>query len=230
MVRDMPIDVIPHGIDLAVYRPVERAAARAALGLATDRPVIMTAVPLNNPMKGIRHLGEALFFCDGPDIDCGTLRSIKRRQMVWLSAGRGEAPELPAYVEHVRLEDVGDERLLALAYNAADVHVLPTLVDNLPNVLIEAAACGTPSVAFDRGGVSEAVVADETGWVTPAADVAALAAAIDGCLKLSDDRKQYVRKRCRAYAAQHWNFQLHAQRYEQCFERTIGESAMREAA
>ncbi len=230
MIRDMPIEVIPHGVDLTVYRPVDRAAARAALGLPMDRPVIMTAVPLNNPQKGIRYLGEALFACDGPDIACGTLSSISRRQILWLSAGRGDPPDLPGYVEHIPLEHVGDERLLALAYNAADVHVLPTLVDNLPNVLIEAAACGTPSVAFDRGGVSEAVVRDETGWVTPVGDVAALAKAINACLKLSDDQKRHWRTRCRAYAAQHWNLKLHAHRYQRCFEQAVGESPLREAA
>ncbi|MDL1948504.1 glycosyltransferase, partial [Acidobacteria bacterium ACD] len=52
---------------------------------------------------------------------------------------------------------VKDDHLLALLYSAADVFVHPALADNLPNGVLESLACGTPVVAFEVGGVGEAV-------------------------------------------------------------------------
>ena len=57
------------------------------------------------------------------------------------------------------------------AYRAADVVALPTLADNLPNVVIESMACGKPCVAFATGGVPEAVRHLETGYLVRTGDV-----------------------------------------------------------
>ncbi len=51
------------------------------------------------------------------------------------------------------------------AYNAADLFVLPSLQDNLPNVIMEALACGTPCVGFKTGGVPEMIDHKENGFI-----------------------------------------------------------------
>ena len=62
-----------------------------------------------------------------------------------------------------------DESLIAL-YAAADVFAAPSLQDNLPNTVMEAAACGLPTVAFDIGGMRDLVRHRETGWLAPPRD------------------------------------------------------------
>lgn len=63
-------------------------------------------------------------------------------------------------------------------YRAADLFVLASKYDNLPNMLIEAAACGTPLAAFDIGGISDIVIPGRNGFLAPPFDAGALADAI----------------------------------------------------
>jgi len=56
------------------------------------------------------------------------------------------------------------------AYAGADIFVLPSLEDNLPNTILEAMSCGTPVVAFDTGGIPEMVSNGVTGQVVPLGD------------------------------------------------------------
>jgi glycosyltransferase involved in cell wall biosynthesis len=83
------------------------------------------------------------------------------------------------------LGHVNDDATLAAAYAAADVFVLPTVAENLPNGILEAMACGTPTVAFDAGGVPELVRHLETGYLAPNRDAAGLAKGLD--LLLADE-------------------------------------------
>ncbi|MBT1712621.1 glycosyltransferase, partial [Fulvivirgaceae bacterium PWU5] len=65
-------------------------------------------------------------------------------------------PDLSGFVVH-NFGFVSDEHKKALIYSAADVYVLPTLADNLPNVVIESLMCGTPVIGFKTGGVPDMI-------------------------------------------------------------------------
>ena len=60
---------------------------------------------------------------------------------------------------------IRDERLMAMAYAAADVFVFPSLVENLPNVIIESLLCGTPVIGFNIGGNPDMVRNGENGYL-----------------------------------------------------------------
>ena len=68
-----------------------------------------------------------------------------------LVAGANETPPFPR--SFWSLTHLVDEAEIALSYAAADVFVLPTLAENLPNAALESVASGTPCVSFDVGGV-----------------------------------------------------------------------------
>jgi glycosyltransferase involved in cell wall biosynthesis len=70
---------------------------------------------------------------------------------------------------------IRDDRVLALAYSAADVMTVPSRQDNLPNTALEAQACGTPVVAFDIGGLPDIVTHRKTGWLAKPFDTSDLA-------------------------------------------------------
>jgi glycosyltransferase involved in cell wall biosynthesis len=80
------------------------------------------------------------------------------------------------------LGEVRDDRVLALAYAAADVMVVPSRQDNLPNTAVEAHTCGLPVVAFDIGGLPDIVEHQITGWLAPAFDTESLAHGIEWVL------------------------------------------------
>src|SRR5262249_14187929 len=113
------------------------------------------------------------------------------------------------------------ERIRALAYNAADLLVHPAPVDNLPNVVLEALACGTPVLGFRIGGVPEMVRPGQTGWLAQEVSAAALARGLDAALQ---DLAQGVdlRPSCRAVAEAEFDDAVQAQRYLQLFRSLLG--------
>ncbi|MCS7086784.1 MAG: glycosyltransferase, partial [Bacteroidia bacterium] len=95
---------------------------------------------------------------------------------------------------------------MRLAYNAADVFVIPSVEDNLPNTAIEAAACGVAAVGFETGGVPEIIVHGETGWIVPKRDAAALARAAFDLLQNPEKARSMglaARKRAETVFASH---------------------------
>jgi colanic acid/amylovoran biosynthesis glycosyltransferase len=102
---------------------------------------------------------------------------------------RGQIEAL-ALQNRVVLSGAKPQSQLRQRLTAANVFVLPSVIepdggmDNLPTVIMEAMATGLPVVSTNLGGIPEMVVQNETGFVVPPGDVAALAAAID---RLSDD-------------------------------------------
>ena len=154
------------GIDLDLFRPVDRAAAKAALGVAG--PLLVTVGALiprksqNLAIEALARLPDATLILAGNGPDRGALEGLARRlgleDRVRFLGGRphGELPGLVA---------------------AADVMVLPTAFEGLANVWVEALACGTPVVTSDVGGAREAIDRPEAGRLVPR-EPAAIAAAV----------------------------------------------------
>ncbi|MBI5761253.1 MAG: glycosyltransferase [Planctomycetales bacterium] len=166
------IDVIPRGVDRTIFRPGDRAAARTRFGLPTDRPVLI-AVGRLVPVKGFDVLVNACgeLVRRGVPVSChilggGELRDTLANQIRQLQLN-----------DHVTLHGSQDQSRLADWYRAADLTVLTSHSEGIPNVLLESIASGTPFVATSVGGVPEIADAD---WhrLVPPNDPARLADAI----------------------------------------------------
>ena len=214
LLDQFPVEVIPNGLDLQVFRPLPKRSAREVLGLDPDkRLVLFGAHVASDRRKGAGLLADAL----------ARLAHPSRSDVELLTIGRG-SPDLdasiPMPVRH--LGPLQDDALLAAAYSAADVYLLPTLADNLPNTLIESMACGTPVVSFDVGGVAEAVRHLETGYLARERDVEDFAG---GLALLLDDPalRASMGRRGREVAEREYSLELQAQRflgvYRQAIER-----------
>lgn len=164
---------VPYGIDLEnAFYPENKAAARKSLGLGDKPTALFVADRLDSRWKGFSYLRQAL----------KTLREKLDFQAV---AVGGQANSDNDWVYLGRCD--GDK--MRAAYNAADVFVIPSVEDNLPNTPIEAAACGVPAVGFAAGGVPEIILTGRTGLVVPKGDVPALAQAVLQLLKDPDMAK-----------------------------------------
>jgi len=171
------IDVIPNGVDLAVYLPRDRREARQRLGLP-DRPTILYVGNLV-PGKGLETLIDAFSRLRGGD--------PARRAGLLLVGGGLLRPALEARAASLGVASevrfVGEVAHAELAdwYSAANTLCLASEREGWPNVLLEALACGTPVVATRVGGIPEIVTSDRVGILadgTPDAIAAALQEAL----------------------------------------------------
>ena len=153
----LPLRVIPNGLDTAVFRPMPKPAARARVGLdARSRVLLFGAQSVQDRRKGLRLLEQAL-----SRLPCDVVKEIV---VLMVGASSGTEPlKSPCPVKG--LGQVNDDETMAAIYAAADVCVVPALADNLPNVLVESLACGTPAVAFRVGGIPEILRHMDTGYL-----------------------------------------------------------------
>lgn len=183
--RDRRVVHIPTGVDIHRFQPLEKEQARAALGLPADRRIVLFGAlrSTEDPRKGYRHLRAALRHLTG--------QPESRDWHLTVFGGPTQPPAGEDGALGFSASWIGrlhDEASLALLYSAADVMVAPFLEDNLPNVVVEAAACGLPVVAFDAGGLPDIVEHLRTGWLAPLRDDQALAAGI--AWVLADERRR----------------------------------------
>ena len=107
---------------------------------------------------------------------------------------------------------LNDDISLALVYAAADIFVAPSLEDNLPNTVMEALACGTPSVAFKIGGMPDMIEHQQNGYLAQPFDVEELAKGISWVL---EDEKRYQKlcDRTRDKIEQEFTLEIQASKY-----------------
>lgn len=206
------VDRIPNGLDTDVFTPRARATARDVFGLPPrGKVVLFVADSVVNQRKGFDLLQEALY-------------GLPADRPVTLAAIGAGADAAFGGCDIVGLGRIDNERLMSFAYSAADLFVLPTRADNLPNVVLESMACGTPVVAFDVGGVPDMVRPGETGLLAAPEDVAALREAI---VTLLDDNGLRARlaHNCRQVAVNEYALGIQARRYTALYEELIGASA-----
>lgn len=171
MVPATRVRVVKAGVDLVRFNRGDRQAARLALGLPQDVPIIGTAGRLE-AVKGHQVLIAAMQHL-APDI----------RLVI---AGRGsEQARLAAQAEGLgvqsRVHFLGHRDDLERILPALDVFCLPSLSEGLPRVIMEVQGADIPVVATDVGSVRQ-VVDPATGRMVPAKDPPALARAISDCL------------------------------------------------
>lgn len=209
VLRDQPVHHIPNGVDLHVFSPANRERTRKELGLKSDKRILLCgAVDLGDRRKGADLLEAALRKL--PD-------EIKRTTTLLVMGQADPTTFADVGIESVRLGFVAGERERAGVFSAADVFAFPTRADNLPLMIEESLACGTPSVSFDVGGVSDLVRAGETGLLAPPESVSEFAAALHRLLT-EDAWRESLRRRCREIAEKEFSIELQARRYLALFE------------
>jgi len=152
------ITPLRNGVDLERFQPTDRAAARAALGLAAGRFTLLS-VGLLDPRKAHDLIIRALPRL--PDVDLLIAGIGPERKNL-----EGLARELGVQ-DRVTLLGAVPQTELKNYYNAADALVLASSREGWANVLLEAMACGTPVVASNVWGTPEVVAAPEAGVLMP---------------------------------------------------------------
>jgi len=156
------IELLPCGVDLSRFKPLDRKAARERLGLNGGKVVLY--VGRVEPLKGLELLVHTAAQME-------TCHDVKVLVVGGANDGDEEVGRLQDLardleVEHV-IDFVGrvDQEDLPLYYNAADVCVLPSYYESFGLAALESMACGTPVVATRVGGLSTVVHHGHTGYL-----------------------------------------------------------------
>ncbi|WP_345815165.1 glycosyltransferase family 1 protein [Paraburkholderia sp. PREW-6R] len=178
------IQIVPCGFDADEFRPIERAAAREALGWHKDEFTVLQLGRLVQ-RKGIDNVVRGV----------GILKQVFRASArLYVVGGNSDAPNEIATPEIARLRGIAREcgvaeqtefvgrrgrAQLRYFYSAADVFVTTPWYEPFGITPVEAMACGTPVIGADVGGVRYSVVDGITGFLVPPRDPAALASRLD---------------------------------------------------
>ena len=193
LLKGQKITSIPNPIDTHIYKKGNKEEARQRLGLPLDKKLILFASQrVTNENKGMSYLIEA----------CRQLGDLCE---VVILGGHAEEVVAQLPMKAHPLGYVNDEQRIVDVYNAADVFVLPSLSENLPNTIMEAMGCGVPCVAFKVGGIPEEIDHLKNGYVAAYRDASDLAKGIEWVLQKADYEvlsQQAVHKVMQCYSQQ----------------------------
>lgn len=214
LLNQFPIHYIPCGIDTTIYYPRDRAECRAELGIDANRKVLLfVAQDLQDVRKGGDLLLRAIQ---------GLPASLKT-EILLLTIGENTVSDRTFGIETRNLGYVSDDLTKVAAFSAADLFVFPTRADNLPLVLQESLACGTPMVSFWVGGVPDLVRPGETGYLAQPEDADDLSR---GIVKLfeNDELRDRMRHTCREIAVREYALNLQAEQYSNLYQQLIAQN------
>lgn len=215
LMHDWPVTVIANPIDTNRWYPVDKPLARDVFQLPKDKHLLLfgTAGANNAPHKGFDLLQAALDKLRGhPGIELVIFGELMPRN----------PPDLGFPVHYVG--HLHDDLSMQMLYSAADLVIIPSRVDNLPNVGIEALACGLPIAAFDVCGLPDIVDHEKTGYLAKPFDPAELA---HGIAWLLSDAKRLagMSAAARDTAVSRFSYPVIASAYRALYEQVIHQTA-----
>jgi glycosyltransferase involved in cell wall biosynthesis len=157
LTKDFRCEYIPTGVELETFRPLEKEFCRRLLGIQPDEKVIMfSCVNLKDSRKGSDKIADVM----------EQLQQRLRMPLVLLLSGyNGISLKVPSNVKVITTGFLDNDKLISASYNAADIYLSLSAADNLPNTLVEAAACGIPIVTLASGGCSEVLDDGKSGYI-----------------------------------------------------------------
>jgi glycosyltransferase involved in cell wall biosynthesis len=160
--------VVPNGVDLSVVRPADKARARAELKIpAAMRVVLFAATALReNIWKDYRTVREAVSLA---------VSRLPAESIMFLALGQDGPEERigPAVLRFIPFQR--EPKVVASYYQASDVYVHGARADTFPNTVLEAQACGVPTVATAVGGIPEQIEDGRSGFLVSVGDAPGLA-------------------------------------------------------
>lgn len=200
-----PHVIIPNSIDTDVFRVYDKVSIRRQLGLPIEKPILLfVSQSVDNQWKGFDILTSAIKQLEK---DCYLL-------IVGEASGNLDIPK-----EKTFTGKINDEQLMAYMYAAADVFILPTLEDNLPNTMVESLCCGTPVITFSNGGMTDYIKDYKNGIIVREHKAECLLNAIN--IFLENMEKFDVRSRISHEGHENFAPRLQAKRYVELYKSIL---------
>lgn len=207
--KGFPIYCIPNGLDAEIYKPRDKDYSRELLNIPKDKKVVLfVADSISNNRKGFIFLKKAF-------------EQLANANLVLCAIGSKNS-NLESLNNIIELGSIQDERLMSIAYSAADVFVIPSLMDNLPNTVLESLMCGTPVIGFPIGGIPDMIQDGENGFLTKEISVSSLLETLNKFLNSSET---FDINKIRENAVKKYDQKIQASNYIKLFESILKESS-----
>ena len=204
-----PHSIIPYGLSMDTFQPRDKAFSRDILGLPKDKLVLLfVSDALNSTRKGFSFLKK-------------TLETMKHPEVLLCAIGSKGTSDINSS-QNRSLGVIQDELLMSIAYSAADVFIIPSLEDNLPNTVLESLACGTPIIGFPTGGIVDMVQDGENGYLCPEISTSALSETIEKFLK---NPKFFDKEKIRVNALKKYDLKIQAEAYKKLYQEILNKSS-----
>lgn len=194
--KDKRIEVIKNGVDLTVFKPLDRKENG-------HQHSILAVSSVWNEGKGLYDIFELRKRL--PADYSMTIVGLTSKQLGWMPSGI------------IGIERTQNLNELVRLYSDADVFINPTYADTFPTVNLEALSCGTPVITYRTGGSPEAIE-ENTGEVVEQGDVEGMAEAIKSVC--SNDHRQYMTA-CRRKAEENFDRDKCYKKYVALYEELI---------
>lgn len=204
--KQYPHLLIPYGLDFDLYPLLNRQSEKDKLSINNGKKTILfVAHFIQVHRKGFDLLQQAINNLGITDFNL-------------ISVG-GKRIEVNDNINHIHFDHIDEVSMLNMIYSAADVTVLPSREDNLPNVMLESLANGTPVISYRNGGMAEHIRSGENGILVNQISAEALSNEIKKFL--SDKYSFASAEKIREYTLTHLNKEIQSQRYIQLYKEIL---------
>lgn len=213
---DKPVEIVSNTLDLETYKPRDAAFCRDLLGLPQDKKIILFGAvsATSDTRKGFDHLQKALKILSTRE------DPNKYLALVFGAHAPATPPDFGLPIHY--LGSVADDAALAALYAASDVAVVPSVQENLANVVAEALACGTPVAAFNIGGMPDMIEHEKNGYLARPFDAGDLA---KGIADLCQDHSRTHRAAARHKAEEMFSLSSVAAQHVKVYENLLHASS-----
>ncbi len=216
--ENIGVETIPNSLETDIFYIQSKESAKEKIALDKERVAILFGTFYHSEnRKGFRELLLALDYCKKSSLFNEYLREQKIEIIIFGNPSE-ELANLDIPIRSMGF--INNDELLSTVYSASDFLILPSLEDNLPNIMIESLACGTPVVAFDIGGIPDVVKDGFNGLLSPLGDPSLLG---ENIIKLLTDEQ--LRKELQSNSGKDFDkmFSLKTQalNYKKLFEERV---------
>jgi glycosyltransferase involved in cell wall biosynthesis len=192
---------IPYPLDMEIFKRQPDSSLKEKLAIPESHTIFLfVAHRVNNYRKGFDLLEKAL-------------QQVNDQSITLLVIGNSE--KLEKGIRVITLGRIEDESTLATYYSLADAFIIPSREDNLPNVMLESLACGTPVISFNEGGMCEIIQDEFNGIKAEKKEEEELAMAIKTFIKI---KRSFSSEAIRNFALDNFSEKIIAEKYKAVYQ------------
>ena len=211
----IPVSVIPNPVDQKIFKPLDKNIQRKKFNIDKKKKILLfgSSASIDNYAKGFDLFLKCLFLLK---------KKISYKDILIIIFGSDKnklLKDMP--YEYLNLGYINDDKELCSLYNVADIMVIPSVTDNLPQVATEAQMCGIPIVAFKTGGLVDIVDHKINGYLADAKNIEDFTSGIAWILNETEDNLIKIKEEAFKKANLKWKEEVVINQYISLYKKIL---------